>query len=172
MNKKVRFLTKSAVIAALYSVLTLLSAVFGLAYGGVQFRISEALCVLPLYTASAIPGLTVGCIIANIFSSVNPLDTVIGTLATLLSAILTAKCKDIKIKGFPFLSMFFPVLFNAVFVGFEIAFFSGEASFFPVFISSGISVGLGEAAVVFTLGSALIAVLNKNRSVGRLLSDA
>ena len=72
MNKKIRRLTKSAVIAAVYAVMTLLSGVFGLAYGGVQFRISEMLCVLPVYSSSAVAGLTAGCIIANIFSSVNP----------------------------------------------------------------------------------------------------
>ena len=84
-------MVKAAIIGALYTVLTLLSASMGLAYGAVQFRFSEALTLLPLFTPAAIPGLTVGCIVSNIFSSVTPLDTIIGSAATLLAAICTAK---------------------------------------------------------------------------------
>lgn len=170
MNKKTRFLTNAAVIGALYAVLTLLSAVFGLAYGEVQFRISEALCVLPLFTPAAVPGLTVGCVVANIFSSVNPLDTVMGSLATLLAAILTRKCRKITVKGFPFLSMIFPVLFNALFIGALIAFFAESESFASVFALSALGVGAGEAAVVFTLGTALVIFLQKNVRLRNLIS--
>ena len=70
MNKKVVFLTKSAIIGAIYTVLTLLCAVFGLAYGGVQFRFSEALTLLPIFSAAAVPGLTIGCLVSNIFSKI------------------------------------------------------------------------------------------------------
>ncbi|MBR3766891.1 MAG: QueT transporter family protein [Clostridia bacterium] len=171
MNKKTVFLTKSAVIGAIYTVLTLLCAVMGLAYNGIQFRFSEALCVLPLFSSAAVPGLTVGCIVANIFSSVNPLaDALIGSLATLFAAMLTRKFRNVTIKGFPLLSMIFPVLFNAIFVGFEIAVFSGEASFWPVFFTNFLSVGLGEAAVIFTLGTALIVFLQKNDRIRNFIS--
>lgn len=168
MNKKIRFLTEAAVIGALYAVLTIVSAVFGLAYGEVQFRISEALTLLPLFTPAAVPGLTVGCIVANIFSSVTPLDTVIGSLATLLAAVFTRKCRNITIKGFPFLSMIFPVVFNAVFVGFEIAVFSSADSFWSAFCLCALSVGMGEGAVVFSLGTALILFLQKNDRLRKL----
>ncbi len=67
-SKKVRFLALSAVIAALYAVLTYVAAALNLAYGAVQFRFSEALTVLPVFTPAAIPGLTVGCLIANLGS--------------------------------------------------------------------------------------------------------
>ncbi len=170
MNKKIRKITKAAVIAAVYAVLTLFSGALGLAYSGVQFRISEALCVLPLFTGAAVPGLTAGCIIANIFSTVNPLDTVIGSLATFLAATLTRMCRNVKLAGFPLLSMMFPVLFNAVFVGAEIAFFSGEKTFLPLFAVNALSVGAGEAAVIFSLGTALVLFLRKNTRLGNFLS--
>lgn len=171
MNKKTVFLAKASVIGALYCVLTLLSAVFGLAYSGVQFRFSEALCLLPVFTAASIPGLTVGCLIANIFSSVTPLDMLIGTLATLFAALLTRKCRNIRIKGIPVLSMIFPVMFNAVFVGFEIALVSGEEAFWSVFLIQSLSVGAGEGAVIATLGTALILFLNKNDRIRNFISD-
>ncbi len=170
MNKKIRSMTKAAVIAAVYAVLTLFSSAFGLAYSGVQFRISEALCVLPLFTGAAVPGLTAGCIIANIFSTVNPIDTVIGSAATLFAAILTRRCRNVCIKGFPFAAMIFPVLFNAVFVGAEIAFFSGEKTFLPMFIMNALSVGAGEAAVIFSMGTALVLFLQKNQRLRTIIS--
>ncbi len=171
MNKKIRRLTKSAVIAAVYAVMTLLSGVFGLAYGGVQFRISEMLCVLPVYSSSAVAGLTVGCIIANIFSSVNPVDMVIGSLATLFAAILSRRCRNMTFKRIPLVSMIFPVLFNAVFVGAEIAFFSGDKAFLPVFFANALSVGAGEVAVVFIFGTALILFIGKNDRLRKIISD-
>lgn len=170
MNKKTLFLVKAALIAALYTVLTLLSAAFGLAYGGMQFRFSEALTLLPLFTSAAAPGLTVGCIVANIFSSVTPLDTVIGSLATLLAAVCTRKTRHITIKGIPVVSMLFPVLFNAVFIGAEIAFFSGEEVFLPVFITNALSVGAGELGVIATLGTALVIIFKKNSRLRELVS--
>lgn len=170
MNKKTVFLTKAAVIAALYTVLTLISAVFGLAYGGVQFRVSEALCVLPLFSPAAVPGLTAGCIIANIFSSVTPLDTVIGSAASFLAAVCTRKLRHITVRGIPVLSLLCPVIFNAVFIGAEIAFVSGETSFLTVFLLQGLSVAAGEAAVIFTLGSALMLWIRKNDRIRKFIS--
>ena len=86
-KNKVRYLTLSATIAALYVVLTLISAMFGLSSGVVQIRISEALCALTLFTPAAIPGLTVGCLIANLVTGANFLDVVFGTLATFIGAV-------------------------------------------------------------------------------------
>lgn len=171
MNKKIRHLTKAAVIAAVYTVLTLLSGAFGLAYGNVQFRISEAMCILPLFTSAAIPGLTVGCLISNIFSTVNPVDMILGSLASCLAAVCTRKCRFLTVRGFPFLSLLFPVLFNAVFIGAEIAFFSGADAFIPVFTANAMSVGAGEAAVIYTLGTALFFFIRKNDRMGSFLSD-
>lgn len=86
-QKRVRFVTLSAVIAAMYVVLTLVSAAFGLSSGVIQVRISEALCVLVALTPAAIPGLSIGCLLANILTAANVLDVVFGTLATLIGAI-------------------------------------------------------------------------------------
>ena len=84
---KVRFLCHAAIIAALYVVLTLISAMLGLASNPIQVRFSEALCVLPFFTSAAIPGVTVGCFIYNLLFVGNVLDIVFGTLATLIGAI-------------------------------------------------------------------------------------
>ena len=92
MNKKtskVRFLALSAVIAALYAVLTYAAAAMNLAFGAVQFRFSEALTVLPAFTPAAIPGLAVGCLISNLASPLGVVDWVFGTLATLLAGIFS-----------------------------------------------------------------------------------
>lgn len=171
MNKNNVFLTRAAIIAAIYAVLTLIGAVFGLSYNGIQFRFSEALCVLPLFTASAVPGLTVGCVAANIVSSVNPLDSIIGSLATLIAALLTRKCRKMTVKDFPLLSLCFPVLINALFVGGEIAFFTAPESFFTAFTLNALSVGIGEAVVMFTLGAALVSFLKKNSRIRKYISD-
>ena len=170
MKKKALFITKAAVIAALYAALTYLSGIFGLAYSGVQFRISEALTVLPIFTAAAVPGLTVGCVLANMLSTINPADMLIGSLATLLAAVLTRRLKNIQIKGYPLLSVLMPVLINAVFVGAELTFFSAsEDSAAAFFAASALSVGTGEALVCFTLGTALIVFIKRSRRLSELL---
>jgi len=91
MNNKTRksilYLTRGAMIAACYVVLTYLTNLFGLANGAIQFRISEALCILPILMPEAVPGLTVGCLISNIVTGCNPYDVVFGSLATLLGAL-------------------------------------------------------------------------------------
>ena len=89
----IRQLTMAAVVGALYAALTLLSSAFGLAYGPVQFRISEALCLLPFLFPETAWGLFVGCWAANLISPYGPLDMVVGSLATLIAALWTAKCR-------------------------------------------------------------------------------
>ena len=83
-QQRVRFITLAAIIAALYVVLTLVSAAFGLSSGVIQVRISEALCVLAFFTPASIPGLTIGCLVSNLITGANILDVVFGTLATFL----------------------------------------------------------------------------------------
>ena len=83
------YITQAAVIAALYAALTYLASVFGIAYGNVQFRFSEALTVLALFTPAAIPGLTIGCFIGNLGSPFGIMDVILGTLATFLAAYFT-----------------------------------------------------------------------------------
>ena len=170
MNKKTLYLTKAAMIAAIYTVLTYAAAALNLAYGEIQFRFSEALTILPIFCPAAIPGLTVGCLISNILSTVNPLDMVIGTLATLLAALCTRALRNVTIKGYPLLSMLMPVLFNGVFVGAEIAWFAGENTFWQAFVPASLSVAAGEAAVVLALGTLLFLLIKKDKKLQSIVS--
>lgn len=122
LKTKLHYITTAALIAAAYAGLNFLGNVFGLSYGPIQLRLSEVLTVLPLFTPAAIPGLTIGCFIANI-GSFNALDMLFGTLATLIAAVLTYLFRNIKFKRLPLLSLLPPVIVNAVIIGLEIAFF-------------------------------------------------
>lgn len=161
MQKKIKFITTAAIIAAAYVVLTFVSAAFNIAYGPIQFRLSEALCILPVFTPAAIYGVTVGCFISNILSF-NALDMLFGTLATLIAAILTYLTRNIRYKELPLLSAVFPVILNAFIVGAEISvFFLNNTAFFTGFIISALQVGLGEIVVCYGLGIPLYGVLDK-----------
>lgn len=149
---KLQYITTAAIIAAVYAALTYFGAFFGLSYGPIQLRFSEVLTILPIFTPAAIPGLTIGCFIANI-GSFNLLDMVFGTLATLIAAILTRLFKDIKFKGIPLLSLFPPVIVNALIIGFEIAiFFLPEGLSLYGFLISALQVGTGQLIVCYVLG--------------------
>ena len=100
-SKKVRFLALGAVIAALYAVLTYVAAAMNLAYGAVQFRFSEALTVLPVFTPAAIPGLALGCLIANLGSPLGVVDWVFGTGATLIAAVGTWLVGKFQVRESP-----------------------------------------------------------------------
>ena len=148
----VKFIATSAVIAAAYVALSFVSAAFGLAFGPVQLRLSEVLCVLPVFTPAAIPGLFVGCIISNLLSF-SPLDILFGSLATLIAAVLTRAFRNIRFKGVPLLSLFPPVIVNAVIVGAEIAlFFMPNEAFLPAFLISAAQVFLGQMIVCYVFG--------------------
>ena len=84
MNKKIKFITQAAVIAALYTVLTFIANALGLANQAIQVRISEALTILPVFTPAAIPGLFAGCLLSNVLTGCALLDVVFGSLATLI----------------------------------------------------------------------------------------
>lgn len=165
MKKRTHFLVLSALIAALYAGSTYMMAFFGLSYGPVQFRISEALTILPVFTPSAIWGLTVGCFIANIFSY-NPIDMLFGTAATLVASLITYCLRGIKWRGLPILSALAPVIVNGIIIGFEIAFFftDGNATL-TSFLVSGLWVALGELAVCVGLGLPLYSAISKNNSI-------
>ena len=91
-NKSTLFLVQAALIAAVYVVLTLVFAPFS--YGEIQVRISEALTILPFFTPAAIPGLFVGCILANLLGGAIPLDIAFGSIATLIGAVFTYKLRN------------------------------------------------------------------------------
>ena len=150
-----RQIATAAIIAALYTVMSLLSSIFGLTYGPIQCRFSEALTVLPFFLPEAVPGLFVGCLVTNLMSTVGPLDIIFGSMATLLAALWTAKMPN------KFLATLPPVICNMVLVGAEIAWFSTQegAAFWPAFAFNSLTVGIGEAAACFILGSLLLRVL-------------
>lgn len=150
-----RQLTTAAIIAAIYTVLTLLLPIPQ--YGAVQLRIAEAMTVLPFLFPEAIPGLAVGCFLSNLLGSPFVLDWIFGTLATLLAAIWTSKVKKRWLAPLP------PVVCNMVIVGAEIAYFStldGEA-FWPAYAFNAVTVGLGEAIACYVLGTLLLSLLPK-----------
>lgn len=161
MNKTAN-LTKTAVIAAVYAVLTYLSAVLSLAYGPVQFRISEALTILPLFSPYPIAGLTLGCLISNM-ASFNPLDMLFGTLATCIAGVITYLCRNIKIFSLPIISLLAPVVINALVVGVEISLFYLDGFTIVGFFISALQVGVGELAVVTVLGIPLYKGLQKRK---------
>ncbi len=160
-SKAARNITTAAVIAALYTALTYASATLGLAYGPIQFRFSEALTVLPIFTPSAVLGLTVGCFISNI-ASFNPIDMLFGTAATLIAALLTRGCRNIKTFKMPLLSLFPPVIVNAVLVGLEISLFYLDGFTLLGFVLSFFEVGLSQLLVCYGLGLPLYFALNKH----------
>lgn len=146
-------IVKSAMIAALYVLLTYLqNFIFpGTTSAAIQFRASEALMMLALFSPSAIYGLTAGCFVANIISGM-PLDIIIGSFATLLTTVLIYLTKDIKIRSFPYLSLLFPALCNGLIVGAEIQlFYIGGFQWLSFLIQAG-CVALGEFAVSVILG--------------------
>ncbi len=160
-SQHVQYLAQGAMIAAIYTVLTLMAAALNLAYGPVQFRFSEALTILPIFTPAAVPGLALGCLLSNIWSGYGVADMVFGTMATLLAAIATRMVRNICVKSIPILAPLPPVIFNGVIVGLEIALLSPGGFVWAGFWSAALSVGTGELVVCFALGLPLAAALQK-----------
>lgn len=163
-RKKIIMLAHGAMIAAIYAAATYLSASFAIAYGPIQFRLSEALTIFSVFTPAAIPGLTVGCIIGNIPSPFGVWDIVFGSLATLLASITARAFRKITFKGFPLLSLLMPVVFNALIVGAEIVFLmpSQDASL-SAFAVAALEVGAGELAVCLAGGIPLFYAISKTK---------
>ena len=100
-NERIHFVVKAGLIAALYAVLTYVASLLGMAYMGVQFRISEALTVLPVFTPAAIPGLVIGCFLGNLGSPFGMVDVICGTMATLVAALFTYGVRNLRIRNIP-----------------------------------------------------------------------
>lgn len=146
----VRNLCFSAIIAAFYAAVTLLLE--AISYGPVQFRVSEALTMLPVLFPQAISGLTVGCLLANLLGGVGVWDVIFGTLATLLAGILTR-----KLRKNVWLAAAAPVVCNAVIVGLVLRFTLPDIALVPTMLS----VGAGELAIVYALGIPMIKLVEK-----------
>lgn len=187
-QERARHVARVGVIAAVYAALTLVALLFlgSLAWGPVQFRVSEALCALALLTADAVPGLALGCAIANIANIVlsgtgmlGMLDVVFGTLATALGALFTW-----RMRRRPVLALLGPVLANALIVpaylplllqgiGFYTIPFTNIAldGAYPAMYAFGLlATGIGEAVVMYVLGLPLYRALSKT-SLARTLAD-
>ncbi len=167
-NNKTKKMVNIAMIGALYAVITL--AISPIAYGPVQFRVSEMLTVLPMFTPLAIPGLTLGCILSNLIGALmglNPtgyIDAIVGSSATLIASIISYY---IGKSGKNWIKYVFvplpPVLLNALIVGAELTvLFNGNDVFTKAFIVNATSVFIGELVVCYTLGLLLMITLNKN----------
>lgn len=177
-STRTKYVVQAGIIAAVYAVATILAMVFlgNFAWGPIQFRISEALTVLAALSPSAIPGLTVGCLIANLFNlsaagALGILDVVFGSLATLLAAVWTW-----TFRSRPAVALLGPVITNAIIVpaylplilkgiGFYTIPFttiSMESGYIAMYLFGFASVAVGQAAVVYGLGFPLLAVLKRS----------
>lgn len=168
MRLKTKNLANGALIAALYVVLTHLQ--FAIAPEttsmAIQFRLSEALCVLALFTPAAVWGLTVGCFLFN-FTSIAalPLDILVGTLATLLAAGGMYLTRNWKLKGYPLVAMLLPAATNALLVGWELTVYVGGG-----FGINALCVALGELGVLLVVGTALYYVICRRRLQDKLFA--
>ena len=189
MNKKTTYVAQAGMIAAVYAAATLITllALQGLAWGPVQFRVSEAACVLALFTADAVPGLALGCAIANLANialsgtgMLGMLDVVFGSLATALGAWFTW-----RYRRRPALALMGPELANALIVplylplmlqgiGFYTIPFTSiaiDGAYPAMYVFGLIATGVGEAVVMYVLGLPLARALSKTSLPRQLGSD-
>jgi uncharacterized membrane protein len=180
-NKKVRFVVDAAMIAALYAALT--AALWEISSAGVQFRLSEALCVLPAFTPAAIPGLFLGCAVANLIGG-TWVDVVFGSLATLLAALISygiGRAFGTGGTGKPRLGARFlvplpPVICNALIIPFVLYYGYGLTEAFgftgtlPVLGLHALTVGAGEFAVCYVVGIPFMIAVDRIRRKIRLFS--
>ena len=164
-NSSLHRLTLAGVIAALYTALTLILPIAS--FGAVQLRFSELLTILPVITPTAIPGLTLGCALANAIGMAmganlaGAWDILIGTAATFLAALCTYGLRNIRFKGLPILATLPPVLFNAVIVGGELCVvIFGELAPAPYALTAA-QVGLGQLVPCIAGGLILFKTLQK-----------
>ncbi|MBQ1684351.1 MAG: QueT transporter family protein [Clostridia bacterium] len=171
-NKTIRFITVSAVIAALYVVLTWLTNFIPPIGGVFQLRIAEAMCILPMFTPAAIPGLILGCFLTNLLLGYGIYDIVFGTLATAIGAVLTYvisyRKKDASIGSFTvraILAVIPPTLSNALIIPFVIMLSSNIPFSFAAYLPLVLDVGLGELVCVAAFGIPLAFGLRPQREI-------
>jgi uncharacterized membrane protein len=163
-DKKVLFIVQAAVIAAIYVVLTIFISAFNLASGAIQVRISEALTILPFFTPAAIPGVTIGCLLANLLTGASIFDIIFGSLATLLGAVGTYLLRKHK-----FLCTLPPVIANMLIIPWVLRYAYGLTMMvggrdwsIPFYM---LTVGAGEVICCCILGTLLLNALAKARNV-------
>lgn len=160
-NQKVMFLTRAAMIAAVYVVLSVVFAPFGTK--AVQVRIAEALTILPVFSSAAVPGLFVGCLIGNMLAGSILPDVIFGSLATLIGALGTRALQ----RTHPVLGTFPPILSNMIIVPLVLRYGYGDPLPIPYMM---LTVGIGEIISCGVLGMILYAALKpiKQRIFGSL----
>ena len=161
MNRRTRRLTQAAIIAALYAILTHMQNLLipNSASFAIQFRASEALCVLAFFTPAAIPGLAIGCLLFNItFAGALPLDWLLGTAASLSAAWIMWHTRKLTFRGYPLPGLLMPALTNAILVGWELTVYIGGAYWL-----NGLYVAIGELVVLLTLGSILYGAIRRRK---------
>jgi uncharacterized membrane protein len=164
-HNKLLSMANAGVVAALYTVLTLVLA--PLSFGNIQFRASEALTLLPVFTPAAIPGLTLGCVLSNAAGVATGsniagwIDVIFGSAATLIAALLTRWLRRFQWKGIPVLALWPPVILNALIVGGELA----VVYQLPFWLCA-LEVGAGELGVCVFLGIPLVLALRKTKLFG------
>lgn len=172
-QQMLRRVAEGGLIAAMYAALTLILPIA--AFGQVQFRASEMLTILPVFTPAAVPGLAVGCFLSNLLGLVlglNPAgawDLAFGTAATLIAALLTYRLRNVRWKGLPVLATLPPVLVNAAVVGLELSILMFGFSWGAYGLCAA-WVALGQAGACIVCGLALFAVLEKSGVSRRLFA--
>ncbi|MBR5268599.1 MAG: QueT transporter family protein [Lachnospiraceae bacterium] len=152
---KTRNLVFGALIAAIYVVLTLMLR--PISYGPIQFRISEALCVLPYFTPAAIPGVFLGCLISNLLGGAVIMDVVFGSLATLIGAVGSWVLRKNR-----FLVSVPPILSNILIIPWVLKFAYGSEDLIWYMM---VTIGIGEFLAIGVLGQLLITALTKYRKM-------
>jgi uncharacterized membrane protein len=151
MSAKIRFITKAAIIAAVYVVLVV---VWPFSSGVVQVRLAEALTVLPYFTAAAIPGVTLGCLTANILTGCAVYDVIFGTLATFVGAVVSYKLRRVSKLLVPVP----PIIANTLIVPFILRYVYAIEGSIPFFM---LTVGAGEVISCGVIGIALLLALER-----------
>ena len=156
-KSKTKLLCQAALIAAAYVVLTYIAHLFGLDAGAIQVRLSEMLCILPMFTPAAIPGLYLGCLLANLLTGAVWLDVLVGPVATLIGALGTY-----ALRRFKWVAPVPPVLANTLLVPFVLAYGYSVEMAIPLMM---VTVGIGEIISAYILGLVLYFALSKKANV-------
>lgn len=154
-NKAVYYMAYAAVIAAIYVVLTMVFA--PISFGPVQFRISEALCILPFFTPAAVPGLFIGCLLSNLLYGAVALDVIFGSLATLIGAVGSYLLRRNK-----WAVCIPPILANTIIVPWVLRYAYGSVEMIPLAM---VTVGIGELLAIGVLGNLLLVTLSRYKNI-------
>lgn len=155
-NQKMLYnLVYAGMIGAIYVVLTMMFA--PIAYGPIQFRISEALCILPFFTPAAVPGVFIGCLLSNILTGAVPLDIIFGSLATLIGAL-----GSLMVRRHKFAVCIPPIISNILIIPWILKLGYGAPDLVPFMM---LTVGIGEILAIGVLGNILLLALERYKNL-------